>query len=347
MIWTIIFAVLFFSIIIFVHEFGHFTAARIFGVKVHEFALGMGPKVFSWKKGETRYSLRAVPVGGFCSMEGEDCESDDEGSFSRKPWYARLIILAAGAAMNVILGFVICTAFVSLYYAESGIPNTVVADVVKEAPAAEFLQPGDRITELNGQRINIKRDIDFAMQQSDGTEGEITFVRDGKKITKAFKPYAAKYSDGTPAYLLGITIKTEETNVFNVICESFYQTIWMGKMVYSSLGMMISGKVGVNEISGPVGVVGMMNETAQQGGIAGFINLLFLGAFISVNIGIMNLLPIPALDGGRILFVLVEAIRKKPIPPEKEGIVHFAGLILLLGLMVFATWNDIMRLITG
>ena len=347
MIWTIIFAVLFFSLIIFVHEFGHFAAARIFGVKVHEFALGMGPKVFAWKKGETRYSLRAIPVGGFCSMEGEDCASDDEGSFSRKPWYARLIILAAGAAMNVILGFVICTAFVGLYYAESGIPATVVADVVKDAPVAEFLQPGDRITELNGHKINIKRDIDFAMQQSSGAEGEITFVRDGEKITKSFKPYVTQYNDGTPAYLLGITIKTGKITVLGVLRESFYQTIWMGKMVYVSLGMMISGQVGMSEISGPVGVVGMMNETAQQGGIAGFINLLFLGAFISVNIGIMNLLPIPALDGGRILFVIVEAIRRKPIPPEKEGVVHFVGLILLLGVMVFATWNDIIRLITG
>lgn len=347
MIWTIIFAVLFFSLIIFVHEFGHFITARIFGVKVHEFALGMGPKVFTWKKGETKYSLRAIPVGGFCSMEGEDQQSDDEGSFSRKPWYARLIILAAGATMNVLLGFLICTVFVGLYYAESGIPTAVVADIVKEAPAAEFLQPGDRIAELNGHKINIKRDIDFVMQQSGGAEGEITFVRDGKKITKSFKPYVTQYNDGTPAYLLGITIKTEKITVLGVLRESFYQTIWMGKMVYVSLGMMISGQVGMNEISGPVGVVGMMNETAQQGGIAGFINLLFLGAFISVNIGIMNLLPIPALDGGRILFVLVEAIRRKPIPPEREGIVHFAGLILLLGVMVFATWNDIIRLISG
>ncbi len=347
MIWTIIFAVLFFSLIIFVHEFGHFITARIFGVKVHEFALGMGPKVFSWKKGETRYSLRAVPVGGFCSMEGEDQQSDDEGSFSRKPWYARLIILAAGAAMNVLLGFVICTAFVGLYYAQSGIPTTVVADVVKDAPATEFLQPGDQIIEINGQNINIKKDIDFAMQQYGGVDGEVTYIRDGEKITKPFKPYVAQYTDGTPAYLLGVTVKTRQINIFNILKESFYQTVWMGKMVYVSLGMMISGKVGMNEISGPVGVVGMMNETAQQGGMSGFINLLFLGSFISVNIGIMNLLPIPALDGGRILFVILEAIRRKPIPPEKEGIVHFVGLILLLGLMVFATWNDIMRLIMG
>ncbi len=347
MIWTIIFAILFFSLIIFVHEFGHFITARIFGVKVHEFALGMGPKLLSWRKGETRYSLRAIPVGGFCNMEGEDQASDDEGSFSRKPWYARLIILAAGAAMNVLLGFIICTAFVGLFYSESGIPSTVVAEVVPEAPAAEFLQPGDRIVALNGQKVNIKKDIDFAMQQSGGAEGEIAFVRNGEKIIMPFKPYVAEYSDGTPAYLVGVTIKTEKPNIFNVVRESFCQTIWMGKMVYVSLGMMISGQVGVNEISGPVGVVGVMNETAQQGGMAGFINLLFLGAFISVNIGIMNLLPIPALDGGRILFVIIEAIRRKPIPPEKEGVVHFVGLILLFGLMIFATWNDIVRMITG
>ena len=347
MIWTIILAILFFSLIIFVHELGHFITARIFGVKVHEFALGMGPQIFSRKKGETLYSLRAIPVGGFCSMEGEDCESDDEGSFSRKPWYARLIILAAGAAMNIILGFLICTAFVGLYYAESGVPTTVVGDVIKEASAAEFLQPGDRITEVNGQRINIKRDIDFAIQQSAEAECEITFVREGEEITRSFSLYVTKYTDGTPAYLLGITVKTENANFVNVIKESFYQTIWMGKMVYVSLGMMIRGQVGVNEISGPVGVVGMMNETAQQGGTTGFINLLFLGALISVNIGIMNLLPIPALDGGRILFVIIEAIRRKPIPPEKEGIVHFAGLVLLMTLMVFVTWNDIARLIMG
>ena len=347
MIWTIIFAILFFSLIIFVHEFGHFITARIFGVKVHEFALGMGPKLLSWRKGETRYSLRAIPVGGFCNMEGEDQASDDEGSFSRKPWYARLIILAAGAAMNVLLGFIICTAFVGLFYSESGIPSTVVAEVVPEAPAAEFLQPGDRIVALNGQKVNIKKDIDFAMQQSGGAEGEIAFVRNGEKIIMPFKPYVAEYSDGTPAYLVGVTIKTEKPNIFNVVRESFCQTIWMGKMVYVSLGMMISGQVGVNEISGPVGVVGVMNETAQQGGMAGFINLLFLGAFISVNIGIMNLLPIPALDGGRILFVIIEAIRRKPIAPEKEGVVHFVGLILLFGLMIFATWNDIVRMITG
>ncbi len=348
MIWTIIFAILFFSLIIFVHEFGHFITARIFKVKVHEFAIGMGPKLVSWGKGETKYSVRVIPVGGFCSLEGEDEVSDDEGSFSKKPWYAKLIILAAGAAMNVILGFVICTLFVGINANQSGgIATTVIDTVLEEADASRILQSGDRILKLNGEKINIKRDVDFAMQKAAGGECEITFVREGVKITEAFLPYAAQYTDGTPAYLVGITLKTEKPNVFNVLRESVFQTVWMGKLVYASLGMMISGQVGVNEISGPVGVVGMMNETAQQGGMLGFLNLLFLGAFISVNIGVMNLLPIPALDGGRILFVIVEAIRRKPIPPEKEGVIHFVGLILLFGLMIFATWNDIMRLIGG
>ncbi len=347
MFWTIIFAILFFSLIIFVHEFGHFITARIFKVKVHEFAIGMGPKLFSWGKGETKYSIRAIPMGGFCSMEGEDSDSDDEGSFSRKPKYARAIILATGAAMNIVLGFLICTAYVGVYYGGTGVPTAVVKTTVEDSSVSEFLEPGDRIVKLNGQKINIKKDIDFAMQDISGGECEITFERAGEKVTKKFKPYEAKYADGTPAYLVGITVKTEKANVFNVVKEAFFQTLWMGKLVYVSLGMMLRGQVGMNEISGPVGVVGMMSESAKSGGINGLLNLLFLGSFISVNIGLMNLLPIPALDGGRIFFVIVEAIRRKPIPPEKEGIVHAIGMILLVGLMLFATWNDIMRLITG
>lgn len=344
MIWTIIFAILFFSLIIFVHELGHFVTARIFKVKVHEFALGMGPKIFSKVKGETRYSLRAIPIGGFCSMEGEDTDSDDEGSFSRKPWYAKLVVLAAGAAMNVVLGFVVCTLFVGISSASTGVSTVTVDKVMETADVANFLKPGDRIVEINGTRVNIRRDIDFAMQQGGGKESRITVVRDGQRVSGAFEPYVAQYEDGTPAYLVGFNPKVEKANVFNVMRESFFQTVWMGKLVFVSLGMLISGEASVGEVSGPVGVVGAMNDAAQMGGMLGFLNLLYLAAFISVNIGIMNLLPIPALDGGRILFVLVEAVRRKPIPPEKEGVVHFIGLVLLMGVMVFATWNDIMKL---
>lgn len=343
MIWTVVFALVLFSLIIFVHELGHFLSARLFGVKVHEFALGMGPKIFSRVKGETTYSLRAIPVGGFCSMEGEDERSDDEGSFSAKPWWQKLIILAAGATMNVVLGFLIFVVFVSLFYADSGIPTVTVDNVLEQSSLYGVLQPGDEIVSINGKTVNIKKDIDFIMQQCGGAECEIEIKRDGERIRRSFKPVAAQYSDGTPAYLIGFTPKTEKTNVFSVLCEAFFQTVWMGKIVFVSLGMLIGGSASISDMSGPVGVVDAMNTTAQTGGLIG---LLSLAAFISVNIGIMNLLPIPALDGGRIFFVIIEAIRRKPIPPEKEGVVHFIGLILLMGVMVFATWNDILRLVS-
>lgn len=346
MIVTILIAIVFFSLIIFVHELGHFLTARLFKVKVHEFAVGMGPKLLSWGKGETKYSIRAIPVGGFCSMEGEDSESSDEGSLSAKPWYARFIILASGAAMNILLGFVICVVFVCIYYS-SGIPTTTVEGVVTQAPAAEFIQPGDRIIRVNGHRTNILKDINFEVQNNGAETMEVTLQRDGETITRKVKPYLERYEDGSTRYLVGFTAGFEKPNLFNVLRQSFYETVWNGKIVFVSLGMLISGKAGVNEVSGPVGVVNVMSEAAKPGGLAGLVNILSIAALISVNIGIMNLLPFPALDGGRILFVFIEAIRRKPIPPEKEGIVHFIGLVLLLGLMVFATWNDIMKLISG
>lgn len=342
MILTIVFAILVFSLIIFVHELGHFLAARLFGVKVHEFAIGMGPTVYSRTKGETKYSIRAIPMGGFCSMEGEDCESDDENSFSAKPRYARFIILAAGATMNVLLGFLICLCFVAYSASIGGVASVKVDTVIEQSDLSGFLQPGDRIVSLNGQRINIKRDIDFIMQQNGGKDCEIVIKRDGKKLSATFKPYETKYTDGSPAYIIGFTPKVERANPVNVFREAFFQTVWMGKLVFVSLGMLISGKANVKDVSGPVGVVSAMNTTARSGGL---LSLIYLASFISVNIGIMNLLPVPALDGGRIFFVIVEAIRRKPIPPEKEGIVHFIGLVLLMGIMVFATWNDILKLI--
>ncbi len=348
MIWTIVFAILFFSLIIFVHELGHFLTARLFKVTVHEFAIGMGPKLVSWGKKQTKYSIRAIPVGGFCKMEGEDEDSDDEGSFSKKPWYARLIILASGAGMNIILGFVVCVIYVLISSsAQGGIVTVEVESVVEVADVADFIQPGDEIVEVNGQNVNIEKDINFAMQTGDPNNCRITVERDGKRLSSDFKPVVAQYTDGTPAYLVGVMLKTEEPGFFNVLHESFFQTIWMGKTVFVSLGMLISGEAKMSDVSGPVGVVDTMVEVGQTGNLNGLINLLFLAALISVNIGIMNLLPIPALDGGRILFVIIEAIRRKPIPPEKEGLVHMIGLVLLFGLMIFATWNDIMRLISG
>lgn len=230
----------------------------------------------------------------------------------------------------------------SVFYKGSGIPGVTVDSVLEQSALYGELQPGDKIISINGKTVNIKKDIDFAMQQCGGKECEITVKRGGEKLTLRFKPVAGQYTDGSPAYLVGFIPETQKLNVFTVLREAFYQTIWMGKIVFESLGMLIGGRASVSDMSGPVGVVDAMNITAQTGGIVG---LLSFAAFISVNIGIMNLLPIPALDGGRILFVIIEAIRRKPVPPEKEGVVHFIGLVLLMGLVVFATWNDIMRLV--
>lgn len=340
MIKTVIFAVLMFSLIIFVHELGHFITARLFKIKVHEFAIGMGPAVFSKQKGETKYSIRMIPMGGFCSMEGEDSSSEDEGSFSAKPWYAKLVVLASGAGMNIVLGFLICLMFIS--FSAENIETIEVDSVIEQSSVADFLQKGDRVVSINGSKINIKRDIDFAMQQNGEKEYRLVIERNGKKMEKSFMPFETKYTDGTPAYIIGFIPKAEKANIFNVTREAFFQTIWMGRLVFLSIGMLISGQAGMSDVSGPIGVVDAMNTTAQAGG---FVALLYLAGFISVNIGLMNLLPVPALDGGRIFFVLIEAVRKKPIPPEKEGVVHFIGLILLVGLMVFATWNDIVRII--
>ncbi len=344
MIWTVLFALVMFSLIIFVHEFGHFITARIFGVTVHEFAIGMGPKLFSWEKGETKYSLRLIPIGGFCSMEGEDEASDDEGSFSSKKWWEKLIVLAAGAAMNILLGFIITTTFVGIRSADTGILSSTTVESVEEAsPLYGFLQSGDRVIEVNGKNIHIKRDIDLAMLESGGRECEISIKREGKVLTKKFTPIKTQYQDGSPAYMIGFVAAPKQNGLFGILHEGFFQTVAMGGIVIESLGMLISGEAGLSDMSGPVGVVDAMNTQAQSGG---FVALLYLAGFISVNIGLMNLLPIPALDGGRIFFVLVEAVRRKPIPPEKEGVVHFIGLVLLMGLMVFATWNDILRLIS-
>ena len=364
MVWTILFAILFFSLIIFVHELGHFMTARFFKVTVHEFAIGMGPKLFSWGKKETKYSIRAIPVGGFCKMEGEDEDSDNEGSFSRKPWYARLIILASGAGMNIILGFVVCLIYIAVLSAETGtVSTTTIAEVKNEEGMKEllqpgvtiasvgdvvnYIQPGDRIVEVNGSDVNIKRDMDFAFMRGGKEPLNIVVERGGEEHSFTVKPYVLKAEGDVESPMLGVVVKTEEPGFFNVLHESFFQTIWMGKTVFVSLGMLISGEAGMDQVSGPVGVVSTMNTAAQAGGIWGLLNLLMLGSLISVNIGIMNLLPFPALDGGRIFFVIIEAIRRKPTPPEKEGIVHLVGLILLFGLMIFATWNDIIRLISG
>lgn len=343
MFFTILCAVVIFSVIIFVHEFGHFAAAKIFGVNVIEFSIGMGPTLLKKQGKKTLYSVRAIPMGGFCKMEGEDEDTQTAGCFSSKKPLPKIIILAAGAFMNILLGFIIVTSLVLTSAVQTGfMPSTVVDSVNEGVSASEFLHRGDKIFGINGTKVHIKKDISFALSQTNGEECEIEYVRNGEKLKNTFSPTEITYDDGSRGYVVGFNVMPGKLNLFSLLHEGFYQTVWMVKTVLMSLGMLIGGQAGFSDMSGPIGVVSAMNEVAQSG----WYNFLFFASFLAVNIGVMNLLPLPALDGGRIIFSLAELILRKPIPPEKEGVVHMIGFILLIALMIFVTWNDIVRLIS-
>lgn len=339
---TIILAVIFFALIILIHEFGHFITAKMFKVRVKEFAIGMGPAIFKKQGKETLYSIRAIPVGGFCAIEGEDEESESENSFNSKPCLARIVILVAGAFMNILLGFIICLIVVSLS-GGSNIRVPVVDSTVEGTFADGVLQSGDRITKIDGYRVNSYSDYSFELAMIKGDSCDVTVKRGKNTETFNIKLSNAQYADGTPYRILGIILSSDEKNFITVLREGFYESLYMGKMVFRSLRMLISGEVGVENLSGPVGVIGVMNESISLG----INNFLFIVAFIAINIGIMNLLPLPALDGGRIVFVLFELIFRRNIPRDKEGMIHAAGLIILFGIMLFATWNDIVRMFSG
>ncbi len=344
MIITVLCAILIFSVIIFVHELGHFITAKAFKVNVLEFAIGMGPAIFKKQGKNTLYSIRAIPMGGFCKMEGEDEDTDTEGCFSTKKPLPKIIILGAGAAMNVLLGFLIVTIIVFSSSVKTGtLTSTVVGSVEPEASAAEFLQPGDKIVKINDSTIHIQRDISFTLSNAGEGECTIEYIRNGERYKDTFVPMERTYANGSKGRIVGFNIAPKKLTIGSLLYESFFQTVWMVKLVFVSLGMLIGGQAGFNDMSGPVGVVYAMNSVAQSG----WLNFLFFAAFLAVNIGIMNLLPLPALDGGRIVFALFELIFRKPVPPEKEGIVHMIGFLLLIALMIFVTWNDISRLVNG
>lgn len=335
---SIVIAILFFGLVIFIHEFGHFISARAFGVTVHEFAIGMGPKILSWGKGETRYSLRLIPMGGFVRLEGEDESSEEEGSLSKKPAWQRLIILLSGAFMNILLGFLI---FLFLNFAVGSATNEV-AIVIPDSPAQECgIEVGDEITHLNTTRVNNYSDIKYFMYRN-GEEGiRVTIDRAGE--TKEFMLTPMEMEGN---YYLGVeNQKVLSPTFFQGIEFSFYDTLFTVKVVYLSLWDLITGQVGMNEMSGPVGIVSTINDATD--GLdwwAGLLNILSLMALITVNLGVFNVLPFPALDGGRAVFALLEMIRRKPVKPEHEGYVHAIGFMLLIALMLFVTWSDIVKL---
>ena len=340
-------AILIFGILVMVHEFGHFFTAKLFDIKVNKFAVGMGPSIFKRQKGETEYSVRLFPIGGFCAMEGEDAESDSDRAFGKKPVWQRMIVIVAGAFMNFVLGFIV---LIIITCNMDKIPQMSVNSFKTiDAPTevAEFyehksgLKSGDEIEEINGVSIITHMDLNYALTLGSGSH-DFVVERDGREI----EINDVSFTDTQSGERMLMRINSEEKNPLNVVTYSAKTMVSTVKLVWNSLIGLITGQYGMNEMSGPVGVVKEMGNAADAGETVGdsVLNLLSLTSLITINLGVFNLLPVPALDGGRFFFLLVEAIRRKPIKPEHEGMVHMIGMLLLFGLIIVVTFNDIMKL---
>lgn len=345
----IVLAILAFGILIFVHELGHFLAAKACGVKVTEFSMGMGPQLLHKQKGETVYSLRAFPVGGFCAMEGEEEVSDDPRAFNNQSVVHRLLILAAGAAMNFLLGLVLV---VALYAGADGFNSPVIAGFADGCPYEGTLQAGDEIRRVNGERIFFTGNFSqYAAADEDG-DLDLVIVRDGKRIRlDNYHMVPVDYEvNGTTVKKYGINFVIDTPTVGHVLKYSFYNCLDFVRMVYEGLAQLISGQAAMSDMTGVVGMVDIINETGQSAQTVseGIANVVFLVAFIAVNLAVMNLLPLPALDGGHILTLLIswgwEKITGKKPNPRIEEYIHYIGLLLLLALMVVLMFNDIVRI---
>lgn len=328
-----------FGSVIFIHELGHFLAAKYSGITVHEFALGMGPTLFHWTKGGTVYALRLFPIGGFVSMEGEDEESSDEGSFSRAPIGNRILVIVAGAFMNLVLGFIVLIIIVCMQ------PNIISRTVAEFSPGATTqqtgLREGDTIVAVNGRRCFIANDVSYEFARTQQGTADLTVLRDGKRVELPAVQFQTEEVDGTQMLKIDFLVFPKEKSVGNVIKEAGSWTISLARMVVLSLTDLLTGRIAVNNLSGPVGIVTAIGQASAYG----VRTLLTLLALITVNLGVFNLLPVPALDGGRLVFLIIEAIRRKPINPKFEIAVNAAGFVLLIGLMLFATFNDVTKLI--
>lgn len=340
----IVLAILVFGLIVFVHELGHFLLAKANKIKVHEFSIGMGPRLLSFEKGETRYSLKLLPIGGSCMMGEDDADDTSEGSFNSKSVWARIAVVAAGAVFNFILALIFAIILVSY----TGYDKPIISGVVEGFPAEEAgMQEGDRIVKMNNKKINLWREVTYYNMFHQGETVDLVYERDGEKYEVTITPK----QDEDGSYLLGVTspAKYEKANVFTAIQYGVYEVKFWICTTLESLKMLITGAVGVDQLSGPVGIVDVVDDTYQEskeyGVVVVIMQMLNIGILLSANLGVMNLLPLPALDGGRLVFLIVEAIRGKRVPPEKEGIVHGIGMILLLALMAFVLFNDIKRLL--
>ena len=340
----IILAILIFSFIVFFHELGHFLLAKKNGIDVDEFAIGMGPVLYSREYKGTRYAVRIFPIGGFCAMGEDEEATDSPNNFNNKSVWARISVIAAGPVFNFILAFVFAVILVAMV----GYDKPVITSVEEGYPAYEAgIEEGDTIVEMNGKRIHVFRDINAYNQFHQGEETEIVFLHDGEKKSVTLTPKMDKESN---YYWFGIGGGSyTKANVFTALKYGVYEVKFWVSTTLDSLRMLITGKIGVDQLSGPVGIVNVVDDTYQQSKSYGIymvvVQLLNIAILLSANLGVMNLLPLPALDGGILVFLAVEAVRRKRIPPEKEGYVHLVGITLLMALMVFVMFNDIRNIL--
>ncbi|MBE6948366.1 MAG: RIP metalloprotease RseP [Ruminococcaceae bacterium] len=348
----IILAILAFGILIATHELGHFMAAKACGVRVNEFAIGMGPAIFKKQGKETLYSLRILPVGGFCAMEGEDEKSEDPRAFSSQKAWKKLIILVAGVAMNFIFGFIIMLIIFSRFNYYAG---TTIDSLADGFPLEDQIMVGDTVYSIDGHRIYYADDFSTYMSRGNGETVDMVVVRDGEKVKLDNLPLTLReYVDNGETQLrYGITFNVIEAKFKDKIAYSWYETHNSVRLVLMGLTDLVTGKLGVQDMGGVVQVVDVINEVGQQSETtsAALWNIAYICGFIAINLAVMNILPIPALDGGRVFFLLVtfviEKITRKKVNPKYEGYIHAICLLLLLGLMVFVTYHDILRIING
>ena len=336
-IYPILIAILFFELIIIIHEGGHFVAARLMKIKVNEFSIGMGPKIFSFTKGATKYSLRWILFGGYCAMEGEDEDSEESGSFSKKSVGARLFVVAAGAVMNLILGFLIIVCIVS-----SGdlIGTPTVAKFDENAvSAASGLQAGDTIKSIDGMRVYTATDVETGLSRSPDGNVQMVVERNGEDVsldvTFAMQEYEGRQFINMDFWLLG-----KEKTVGGVLQSSCGMFVSYVRMIFLSVADLLSGRYGLSDLSGPVGAVSVVS-TAVKTSVTSMLRIM---ALLTVNVGLFNLFPIPALDGWRFFILLGEGIFKKKLPPKWEYAINAAGLVALLGIMVIVTFSDVTKL---
>ena len=355
---SVIFAILLFSVLIFVHELGHFTAAKLSGVQVNEFSMFMGPAIWKKQVGETLYAIRCIPIGGYCAMEGEDGGSDNPRSFDKAAWWKRLIILAAGAAMNFLIGVVLMVIVVLMVSVclpgrQTAVPVIASFEDYATVNGENGLQAGDRIVEVDGEKLYSYSDFSMILSLNPGDVHDITVRRNGEKVVlKDFllEKHEVTLENGSTGLRYGMNFTLSTPNFWEKLGMAWNQSLDTVRMVRLSLQMLLGGKVGIKDMSGPVGIVSEMSKVAaaSDSKVTALLNMLYFGGFIAINLAVMNLLPIPALDGGRIvcllITVVVEAITKKKINPKYEGYLHGAGMILLLALMAIIMFKDVIFL---